>query len=432
MELGPGTILDGKYTLLRAIGTGSAGAVYEAEHLIVGKHVAIKVLHPLFAKDRVIRMSFAGEARAAAQIGHANVVDVYDLGVTDDGFTYLVMELLRGETLDVMLSQRGALAPAYACELMLQVLAGLDAAHREGIVHRDLKPANVIVTYPRPDRPLVKVLDFGIAKGVADAMAEDGADAPICGTPTYMAPEVMSNAADERTDVYAVAAMLFEMLCGEDAVVGGSPIEIMMNSMLGKHRHLSEMDASIPVALAAVIERALSTDPEDRPGSARELAALLRPFVAPDRVYSLCPAPGTTVLPIPLVKLAAADFTVPRTFTLPGPAPDLISVRCPALDLTSLSAELLGSEAADRLLRDPQIPKAPIAPQPYAGLALRDGAAATPSQRSEHPVATRAPSIRAQAEARKLESRARAWIASGIGVGLGGMLAWFAFLPWWQ
>ena len=427
MELAAGTILDGKYALIREIGSGSAGVVFEAEHLIVGKHVAIKVLHPSLAQDRVIRMSFAGEARAAAQIGHANVVDIYDLGVTDDGYTYLVMELLRGETLDAILSQYGALAPAYACELMLQVLAGLDAAHREGIVHRDLKPANVIVTHPRPDRPLAKVLDFGIAKGVADAMTEDGADAPICGTPTYMAPEQITGcAADERTDVYAAAAMLFELLTGQDAVVGDSPTAIMMNAVLGKQRQLLQLNPCVPLELAAIVERALSSDPDGRPRSARELAALLRPFVAPDRAFSLCPSAGTTVAPIPLVTRSAAQFMGSRTLTLPGPAPDLIQVSYPAVSMSALAGAYLGENVVAPMPQLPRIPGPPNAPQLPVDPTLNE-AAPTPKRQREPQVEPTNHPTPTEPDAGSLRRGAEAWLARGIGFGLGGVLGWVAF-----
>src|SRR5207247_1048758 len=121
-----GTI-DDKYLLLREIGSGSAATVYEAEHLIVGKHVALKVLHTPSSTDEVMRERFVGEARAAAQIGHANVVDIYDLGVSNRGVPYLVMELLHGETLEQILKRRGTVPPAEASEIMTQVLAGLGA-----------------------------------------------------------------------------------------------------------------------------------------------------------------------------------------------------------------------------------------------------------------------------------------------------------------
>ena len=149
----PVSVLDGKYALLRELGSGGTGTVYEAENLIVGKRIAIKLMNASAFAEPDSQARFVAEARAAARISHANVVDIHDLGVSREGVPYLVMELLRGETLESVIDTRGPLAPAYACELFLQILAGLSAAHAQGIVHCDLKPANVLVTHPRPDRP---------------------------------------------------------------------------------------------------------------------------------------------------------------------------------------------------------------------------------------------------------------------------------------
>jgi serine/threonine protein kinase len=432
MQLAVGTVLDGKYALIHQIGSGGAGAVYEAEHLIVGKRVAIKILDPALAKNRAIRMSFVGEARAAAQIGHANVVDIYDLGVTDDGWTYLVMELIRGETLDAVLRERGALGPAYSCELMLQVLAGLEAAHAEGIVHRDLKPANVMVTHPRPDRPLVKVLDFGIARGVADAIAEDGADAPVYGTPAYMAPEqTMAEAVDARADVYSAAVMLFEMLTGCDPVDGNSPTEVMMNALLGRHRQVRDSNPGVPLGLAAIVERAMSRDPDDRPSSARELAALLRPFVEPERVLSFGPMPGTTTAPIPLVGPGAPRPVGACAFTVPGPAPEFVRVSVPVVDLVSLSPVRRQRELSDAELRIPQIPKAPATPQPHGERGLDQAASPCPVGGAPLTRPGRSLPLRAQAEARRMSNALRAILTGSITAGIGATLGWGAFL-WWQ
>src|SRR6185503_3199503 len=218
-------VLDGKYALLRELGSGGAGTVYEAENLLVGKKIAIKLMNAGAFAEKDSQARFVAEARAAARISHANVVDIHDLGVSRDGVPYIVMELLRGETLEDIIDTRGALAPAYACELFLQVLAGLSAAHAQGIVHCDLKPANVLVTMPRPDRPLVKVLDFGIARGVEAAQQLPQV---VMGTPMYMAPEQVTGApVDFRTDVYQACAVLFAMLAGTDPFETGAPRDVM-------------------------------------------------------------------------------------------------------------------------------------------------------------------------------------------------------------
>jgi len=220
-NVAPRSVLDGKYALLREIGSGASGTVYEAEHVVVGKYVAIKVMNPGAFADPAYRDHFVTEARAAARIAHANVVDIHDLGLTPEGVPYLVMELLRGETLEDIIETRGALPPSYACELMLQVLAGLSAAHVQGFLHCDLKPANVMVTHPRPDRPHVKVLDFGIARRMLEA---DGSTAKGSGgTPMFMAPEqARGESVDARSDIYSACAMLYAMLAGGDPFAGNA------------------------------------------------------------------------------------------------------------------------------------------------------------------------------------------------------------------
>jgi serine/threonine protein kinase len=293
----PPTVLDGKYALLRELGSGAAGRVYEAENLIVGKRVAIKVLDRELAKLPAIRARFVSEARAAARIGHANVVDIYDLGMSANGEPYLVMELLSGETLSEIIRTRGPIPAEYACELMLQMLAGLGAAHQHGIVHRDLKPANIIVTHPRPDRPLVKVLDFGIAEGLLEAVSDGG----IWGTPQYMAPEqALGQQVDERADVYSAGAILFEMLSSVPAFNGTNDREILARVLLGKRPGLLEVNPKAPATLAELVESALSTDREHRLKNVAEFARRLAPFVSQNRVFSLLPNLAFASDPVPL------------------------------------------------------------------------------------------------------------------------------------
>ncbi|HEY3235579.1 MAG TPA: serine/threonine-protein kinase, partial [Polyangiaceae bacterium] len=294
----PPTVLDGKYALLRELGSGAAGRVYEAENLIVGKRVAIKVLDRELAKLPAIRARFVSEARAAARIGHANVVDIYDLGMSANGEPYLVMELLSGETLSEIIRTRGPIPAEYACELMLQMLAGLGAAHQHGIVHRDLKPANIIVTHPRPDRPLVKVLDFGIAEGLLEAVSDGG----IWGTPQYMAPEqALGQQVDERADVYSAGAILFEMLSSVPAFNGTNDREILARVLLGKRPGLLEVNPKAPATLAELVESALSTDREHRLKNVAEFARRLAPFVSQNRVFSLLPNLAFASDPVPLL-----------------------------------------------------------------------------------------------------------------------------------
>ncbi len=349
-------ILDGKYALLGELGAGGTGTVYEAENLLVGKRVAIKVLHRELARDRSLCARFVAEARAAARIAHANVVDIHDLGITREGLSYMVMELLSGETLGDILGARGAVAPDYACELMLQVLTGLAAAHAEGIVHRDLKPSNVIVTHPRPHRPLVKVLDFGIAKGLGIHQRED----LVLGTPMYMAPEqALGRDVDTRADVYAAGAILYELLAGRP-LFQGTVAEVMTRVIAGEFRPLRELNPNLPADLVATVDAALTQDPRQRLQSAEEFAERLVRFVSLDRVRSLAPTSFESSSPIPLV---AGETKYPVSLAEPV-------VREVARTGTFPPAELVRFDrwSGDRfmthsLLEQPRIPRAPSPPR---------------------------------------------------------------------
>jgi eukaryotic-like serine/threonine-protein kinase len=346
----PERVIDGKYGLIRKLGSGAAGSVWEAEHLIVGKRVAIKVLDPELAKSPALRTRFVAEARAAARIAHANVVDIYDLGVARDGTSFMVMELLEGETLEQVIGARGAIPAAYACELMLQVLAGLGAAHARGIVHRDLKPANVIVTHPRPDRPHVKVLDFGIAKGVVEAAAENTEQPMLLGTPLYMAPEqALGSDVDARSDVYAAGAMLYEMLAGRAAFAGDTTREVVARVLAGSHTPLARAQPNVPAELASLVEAALSREPRLRPGSAEELAERLSAFVAAPHALSLLPQPSLGAQPIPLVGLVREGRWLSNSPLVSAPASNV-----PIREMARLTASFLD---------DPQIPKSPLLPR---------------------------------------------------------------------
>lgn len=430
-----GTIED-KYLLLRVIGSGSAGKVYEAEHLVVGKRVALKVLHAP-PDDDLMRERFVGEARAAAQVAHANVVDIYDLGVSDRGVPYLVMELLHGETLEQILKRRHTVPPSEACEIMTQVLAGLGAAHALGIVHRDLKPANIIVTYPRPEAPLVKVLDFGIAKGVRGGAshAEEG----LVGTPVYMAPEqALAKDVDERADVYAAAAILYEMLAGEPPF-SGTVAEVMKKVVGGSWKELTAVNPAVPRLLALAVGRGMSTNPNERIPTAHEFAMHLGPYLShppphsvPQRARS---ADAFLLLSSqnPKIKVLNADDaddglspgTTPRDF--------------PSMQLAKVDGKPRGEPLADSVLKSPVIPKAPTAPKIHLS---RSGDVETWSnapepepQSAPESTGRRAVDVvfqsRAPEESRPSRSmspmRMAAW-ATVIGVGVGALIAWLYHL----
>jgi serine/threonine-protein kinase len=294
-------VVSGKYALHRLIGTGGAASVYEAENLLVGKRVALKRLSPALARVPALCSAFLAEARVAARVGHPNIADILDIGIDRDGLPYIVMELIEGETLEQIIARRGPLPVPYACELMLQVLAAVDAAHAAGIVHRDLKPANVIVAHPHPDQPKVKVLDFGIAQGLVEAEGQQVASIRWAGTPLYMAPEqALGLEVDARADVYSASVMLYELLTGALPYETSSIDELLARSLGGKRVPILSRLPSLPRSLAEAIEAGLAGKRDQRLGSVRELADVLAAYVAPVRRVSFRALDIPSGEPIPL------------------------------------------------------------------------------------------------------------------------------------
>jgi serine/threonine protein kinase len=288
-------LLDGKYLLLEQIGSTDISSVYAAEHVHVGKRVAVKVLLPALAEDAGVRMRFIAEAQAAARVGHANVVDISDVGIAKDGTTYVAMEFLEGRSLEAVLAQHGALPIAFACELMLGVLAGLSAAHAKGIVHGELQPSSIVITYPRPNRPLVKVMNFGIRRAIAESSGKGSQPPP--GMRPYHAPErTLGLEVDGRADVFSAGLILYELLAGAlPPDHGTSEIQPPL---------LTEVRADIPRALAESINRALIENTRDRTPSADEFADQIAPFV----LHGAPPEPtihAAPSLPSPALALAA-------------------------------------------------------------------------------------------------------------------------------
>jgi eukaryotic-like serine/threonine-protein kinase len=281
------------------IGSGAAADVWEGENTLIGRKVAIKVLHPTFA-DSHVHTRFLAEARAAARINHKNIVDVFDLGTALDGTPFIVMELLSGDTLDAIIA-RGAVSPAYASELMTQVLSALDSAHHRGIVHRDLKPGNIMVVHPRPDRPVVKVLDFGIASGVFGEGNAPDERGMLFGTLEYMSPEQASGGlVDPRSDLYAAGTILYELLTGRRPFIGNTMEDLIVQILYHQPPAPRTLVPSMPEPLEALILSALAKDAEDRPGSARAFLRGLLPFCKSDERGSFAPASHASEKPIPL------------------------------------------------------------------------------------------------------------------------------------
>jgi serine/threonine-protein kinase len=261
--LPPGTEL-GRYRIVRLLGRGGMGAVYEATHRDLKKRVAIKTLHPAVAAMPAARVRFLREGEAASRISHPNVVDVTDVG-TEGDITYLVMEFLEGEDLAAMLERMGALPIEMAVDILLPVVAAIAVAHEEGVIHRDLKPGNIFMARTLPGAPRPTVLDFGISKmsaGDGGTLALTGTGASM-GTPYYVAPEQMRSAAgvDARSDQYALGAILYECVTGRRAHQGETIYEVIRSVGEGNFPPPGVHRPDLPPALEAAILRAMRLDP---------------------------------------------------------------------------------------------------------------------------------------------------------------------------
>jgi serine/threonine protein kinase len=269
-----GRVLDEKYRLDERLGEGGMGTVYRATHLLIDRPVAVKVLHPRFVEDEAAQERFRREARAAGRLQHTNAVTVTDFGRTADGFVYIVMELLEGRNLREMLAFESPMESRRAVALMLQVAAAVEAAHESGVIHRDLKPANIFIVQPKNAPPVVKVLDFGIAKLAADTVDESEQNAltqtgVMIGTPRYMSPEQCDGAhLTPAADVYSLGIILYEMLTGKTPFTGPSPLAVALQHSSKLPQLPTELNAHIPLELERVVLHALEKKPSNRPPDA--------------------------------------------------------------------------------------------------------------------------------------------------------------------
>jgi len=277
-----GRLVGGKYEVRGKVGDGGMGTVFEAVNVTVGRRVALKVLRPSFAKQGEALERFQREARAATRIGHPSIIDVLDMGLTEEGLPFLVMEMLEGEELYARLRRNAPFSPSFAIRVMEQVLGALDAAHAAGIVHRDLKPENIFLVERGAGAGLVKILDFGVAK------FQDGEQATLritregllVGTPAYMSPEqaVAGREVDHRSDIYSAGVLLYEMLSGSLPHEGESYMQMAIAIATKDPRPLGQVATWLDPDLGAVVDKALAREPDARWGSAAELAAALEPF----------------------------------------------------------------------------------------------------------------------------------------------------------
>ncbi|WP_437291750.1 serine/threonine-protein kinase [Sorangium sp. So ce406] len=280
-----GEIIDGKYRIVRLLGQGGMGAVFEGENVRIRRRVAIKLLHANISSQAESVARFEREAQAAARIGSDHICEVLDLGVLPDGTRYMVMEYLEGETLGAKIQRMGRLGPEATVPIMAQVLEALGAAHAAGIIHRDLKPDNIFIIPTKAGLSnFVKVLDFGVSKfsqlaGAEMSMTRTGA---VVGTPYYMSPEQArgSNPVDQRTDIYAMGVVLYQATTGQVPFDAETFNELLFKIVLEKAPLPQQLVPDLDVEFSGIIQKAMAREPGARFQSCAEFKSALFAWAA--------------------------------------------------------------------------------------------------------------------------------------------------------
>jgi serine/threonine-protein kinase len=330
-----GKTIGGKYVVRSVLGEGGMGTVFEAEHITIGRSVAVKVLHPNQARKKDAVRRFHQEARAAGAIGHPNICEVYDLGTLDDGSPYLVMERLQGETLADRIAAEGGLPFDDVIDILTQVLSGLVAAHEKGIVHRDIKPENVFLTRRVGCPPICKLLDFGVSKVIGSLIGGKEEDLEltrtgmVMGTPYYMSPEQArgDRNLDARVDLYACGVILYEALTGRRPFTAANYNALLLQILSTKPKPARELRPALPAGFDAVLDKAMARSRDDRYRSAAEFQRDLQELrdrhnTAGTNVLAEAMRAFESVKAMPVAKPAQRKAGVPASpMQPPRPAP---------------------------------------------------------------------------------------------------------------
>jgi serine/threonine protein kinase len=313
-----GRVIADRYHVLKVVGEGGMGRIYLAEHVRMNRQCALKVMRPSLVHDADSAARFGREASSAARIIHPNVAAVFDYGETE-GLVYLVMEYVDGEPLGEILQRGGALKPQRAVEIAKQVADALMAAHELGIVHRDLKPDNIIVTKSKSGREVAKVVDFGIAKAVAESpdrrLTETGL---VIGTPEFMSPEqLVGDPADARSDIYSLGCIFYLMLVGSPAADAPTRDAMLKRRLNELPPHPSNAKHDLPPELDAVVVKMLAVSPADRFQTAAELRGALDQIHLPSDPDSPLTTSGATAVP----SRPSLDPSKAPTLEVPAPTP---------------------------------------------------------------------------------------------------------------
>ncbi|MBL8603596.1 MAG: protein kinase [Myxococcales bacterium] len=347
-----GSTLAEKYRLDRIVGRGGMGVVFAATHLWTGRPVAVKLLHPEYARDTGLVKRFLREARAAAGLRHPNVVDVLDMGAEPDGTVYLVLEMLVGESVDQVLEAQTRLSLDDVSAWLLPVIDAVAVAHNQGIVHRDLKPENIYLHRPSPGVTVPKLLDFGIAKIKGTSGTQQTAVGSVIGTLHYMSPEQAEGRDDvaAASDVWALGVVLYECLTGAMPFDGANGPAILLAISRGGYRSVRVLRPELNARVIEVIERCLSLSVEARYPNAGALAEALRAALAAAEIEAPTRFQGAPRAETPMPRVIDATASTLPDATVPDRPPrrlvPVVAALVAALVLAAVALSVRGNPSA--------------------------------------------------------------------------------------
>jgi serine/threonine-protein kinase len=361
-----GSDIGGKYRIVRFLAEGGMGAVYEAFHVVVKRRFAVKFLRADLSQRRDALLRFQREAAAAGALESENIAAVVDFGIAEDGAPYIVMEYLVGCDLAGLIGSEGPLPIQRATDIVLQACFGIKEAHAASVVHRDLKPENLFLCRRSDSSDLVKILDFGIAKlqasNAGHAVTGTGG---IVGTPSYMSPEQASGSSliDERTDVYALGVILYQLLSGRTPHPGDSYNAVIYHITTQPALPLTCEGRELPEGLIKVVERTMARSPLDRPASAEELSQLLVPYAQREVWPALASAYDRPPVLDAVSPIAQGVHEISESTTSHRPSPRWGRLSALAAGIALLGATLAGGYFAGHV----------------AGLSTKAGGTMTPT-----------------------------------------------------